>query len=276
MQPTIDFHIHTSASDGTYSPRRLIDEVLKKQLACFAVTDHDETRHVDEVGALARAYGIGFLRGVEISAVHQGRIYHITTYGCDFDTPMLNDVLRHNNEVWHNIDLARIHSLSTTETHADLAEFLAYRHDESRGGWRSLNYMLDKGIVSDLDEYFSFSFPGTYQSDFTPLADVLKAIRSAGGLAFLAHPAYYKTTGSFFSYENLDTLFSLGIDGLECYTTYNTSEEEARYYQHYATAHGLLISGGSDCHGDFIPARKLGRPAITVDMVGSWFEKYIQ
>ena len=78
-----DLHIHTLATDGRWTPERVIVEIQAREIGLFAVTDHDSVDSVRQAEALAREVGLAFLRGVEVSTRMNGHVFHILAYGVD-------------------------------------------------------------------------------------------------------------------------------------------------------------------------------------------------
>lgn len=274
----IDFHIHTSASDGTSDPKELVDEIACSNIEFFAIADHDTMVNVKKTGVLAKEYHLKFMPAAEISAVYDGKIFHILAYGCDEENAHLKEIFHYNQTIWSNIDISRVEWVGKHDIRVNAKEFSDYIHEPTRGGWPSLNYLIDKGIVANMHEYFMTQANFAMDESFAYLVDVTEAIRLAGGKAFLAHPAYSKDKGQkHMSTQRLDALVKSGIQGIECYNIYNASKEEETYYLTYAKEKELLISGGSDYHGQFIIQRKLGKPRITTDMLqGTWYWELMQ
>ena len=273
----LDLHIHTSASDGTLSPAELIDEVRENNIDVFAVCDHDNIDNLAETSMLSVKNGMSFIPAVEISAFYCDKIFHILCYGCDFSNKNIKQILDYNQSIWEEIDIARIDWVARLDELADPAEFESYSYDSVRGGWRSLNYMIDKGIIEDMRQYFSLHEDFKIDNTFTPLQEVISAAKDCGGMPFLAHPAYSKDKNEkFMSVNLLNELLKCGIMGIECYNIYNDTKREEQYYLSYAKEKDLFISGGSDYHGRFIAERKIGAPYITSEMIGGdWYKNCI-
>jgi predicted metal-dependent phosphoesterase TrpH len=273
----IDLHIHTSASDGTLSPGELIHEVKDNNIEIFAIADHDSIDSLAQVSSLSLKNSLKFIPAAEISAFYKGKVFHILSYGCDFNSEYIKELLEYNQDIWASIDIKRVEWVSKNDWRTNLKEFEKYTYDNTRGGWRSLNYMIDKGIIENMQQYFNMYSDFVMDKTFSPLEEVLSAVKDAGGAPFLAHPAYSKDKNAqFMSINLLNDLFKCGIVGIECYNIYNESKLEEQYYLAYAKEKNLFISGGSDYHGKFISERKIGVPYITTDMLGSnWFNEYI-
>jgi predicted metal-dependent phosphoesterase TrpH len=273
----LDLHIHTSASDGTLTAKELICEIINSGIDVFAVCDHDNIDNIAQTAVLSLRNGLSYIPASEISAYFNGKVFHILCYGCDFSNAGMRQILLYNQSVWADIDIARIEWVSRIDALADPAEFEGYSYDSIRGGWRSLNYMIDKGIIRDMKEYFSLHADFYIDKKFCELPEVISAAINSGGLPFLAHPAYSKDKGEkYMSINLLNELLKCGIKGIECYNIYNHSKEEEQYYLSYAKEKNLHISGGSDYHGGFITERKIGEPYVSSDMIGSkWYEDLI-
>ncbi len=100
--------------------------------------------------------------------------------------------------------------------------------------------------------------------EFLDPVSVINHVKHAGGFPFLAHPSYYNC-GECMPVSELEKWVSKGICGIECYSPYCTPEE-SDFYSGFCKKNDLQISGGSDCHGDFLP-RPMGVPEVTFDML---------
>lgn len=257
-----DLHIHTTASDGRWTPEETVVAVQREGIECFAITDHETVANVHETAALAQQAGLAFLAGVEMSAGYDGVILHILGYGVDADDRALHQLLEHNTGCmrWTNEEIMR--RLIATGAPLDLGEYAAYRNDRSRGGWSALNYMIDKGICRDARDFFDRVYVPPIQPpapDFAQLDEVVRIVRAAGGLPVLAHPgSSLRERGV--SEETMAPILESGVAGVECYS-YHHDEEVTRVCLDVCDRWGCLITGGSDCHGGFV-GRPLGIPRI--------------
>ena len=238
MSVRADLHIHTTASDGTWTPAELIAEAQKQQLGLIAVTDHDSVANVAEAMTLATAAGITLL-----------------------------ELMQHNEALLEQKDVDSIHLLARDGWPVDEAEFARYTYDRRRGGWRALAYLIDKGLCSGVGDFFKRIFTPEHDlgfPQFPAISEVIAAIHAAGGAALCAHAA------SGFHGPGLECVLDIlrteKFDGFECYHSNHSEEGTQRLLQH-CQKHGLLISGGSDCHGTFVPERFLGQPFVTADML---------
>lgn len=262
-----DLHIHTTASDGTWTPAELVAEALRTGLGVIAVTDHDSVANVAETQRLAAEAGLKFITGSEICATKNGVMFHILGYGIDIANKNLLELLHHNENLLEDKDVESIALLEQEGWPVSTAEFASYDYDRRRGGWRALAYLQDKGLCKDVNDFFKRIFTKEHQLGFPcfpPISQVIDAIHGAGGVALCAHAA------SGFHGPGLGKVLTLladePFDGFECYHSGHSVEHTRQLIEH-CRQHGLMISGGSDCHGTFVPGRYLGQPEVdTADL----------
>jgi len=261
----VDLHIHTQASDGTWTPAQVVERVRAAGIGLFAVTDHDSIDNVATTEALVCGSGLRFLRGVEVSTTLNGSLYHVVAYGIDLaataGSAALRRLLRTNRRQLEDSNLESLCVLLRDGFPIDLAAYEAYENDQARGGWKGLNFLVDQGLCAGVGDYFGRIFndsrPVPFPT-FPPPAEVIQTIGGAGGVPILAHPGANLLPTSD---EALEAFRQVGIRGLECYATYHDAADTRRYVD-WCRRHDLLVTGGSDCHGEFIPSRKLGLPPI--------------
>lgn len=264
----IDLHLHTQASDGTWTPEEALTAAARFGLTAAAFADHDTLASTAAGMAVAPRLGLRFIRAVEITAGSDvEETLHILGYGVHPDHPQLRAVLAANQAAWAEnerlslANLARLGVAITPERHAYWAS-----HREA-GGWPTYNCLIEMGLVADHREYFDRYFgpgrPARVTSTFSAPAAVIAAVKAAGGVPVLAHPGAYdpKDRTILDRPGFLDGLVALGIEGLEAYANENTPAV-TEYLLAYARERNLLITGGSDCHGTFVAGRRLGHPQV--------------
>jgi predicted metal-dependent phosphoesterase TrpH len=272
-----DLHIHTTASDGCWGPERVVAEVQARSIGLFAVTDHDVIGNVAPVEALAHEAGLAFLRGVEVSSWLDEHYFHILAYGFEADAHSFFALLRENRAKMMESNREVIHKLIAREYSIDPEDFEAYSYDQTRGGWKALNFLIDRGLCTGVKDYFEdlkVGPPQIYRT-FPHPAEAITAIKEAGGVPVLAHPgATLKDVGV--TAETLQPLLDFGIAGLECYHRHN-DEATTRFCLAWCACHDLIVTVGSDCHGGLVD-RELGFPPIdTADLrLGELEERIIQ
>lgn len=258
----IDLHLHTTASDGRCTPDELVDRAARASLAVLAVTDHDTTAAIDEVRQLAAARGIEAISGIEITALDDGRDLHILGYFLD----PRNEALDRFLSAQRGARLARAHAigdrLAALGMPIDLAPVVARAAADSRrsiGRPLIARAMVDAGYVRDTKEAFD-RWLGTDCPAFVPrsgaAADaVVGIIHDAGGLASLAHPGKMRRE------PPVALLARAGLDAIEVFHPDHDAALVDRY-QTVARELGLLVTGGSDFHGD--PAHGLEPGSVTL------------
>lgn len=255
----VDLHIHTTASDGAWTPEILLEELLKRDIRLFSVTDHDSIDNTKETKELALQKGLAYLPGVEVSSTYQGHLFHILGYGFDICNVRLKELLKYNTELMEKKDDDSIKKLIEEGYNIDFENYLNYERDSTKGGWKALNYLMDKGHCKDSADFFQHLFKVPFP-EFPSPDEVIDIIHTAGGYAFVAHPA-----GNMNKKLNLiDTLTSfknIGIDGVECYHPEHDADK-TKICLTWCCENHLMITGGSDCHGGFIEERQLGMPFL--------------
>jgi predicted metal-dependent phosphoesterase TrpH len=246
----IDLHLHTTASDGRCTPLELVQRARAAQLTVIAVTDHDTTAAVAETQQAAAAQGIEAVTGIEITAVEGGRDVHVLGYFFDPRNSDLQQFLAEQRR--HRLDrvqaiAARLATLGMTiDIEPILADARANPH-RSVGRPQVARAMMSAGHVASVDEAFNV-WLGRESPAFVPRVgaspeSVIAAIHAAQGIASLAHPGRTRIDA------RLPELRASGLDALEAFHSDHDDRERARYVQ-LADALGLLVTGGSDFHGD--------------------------
>jgi len=241
-----------------------VSQVRQAGLALFSVTDHDALGSLAPVARLVRGSGLGFLPGVELTTRLEGQVYHLLAYGFDADDAALNDFVVANNARLQEGNEEAIRLLIEAGYPLSLADYATYTWDRRRGGWKLLNFLIDRGICRDVHSFFNELFGGELilpETDFPPPNEVIAVVQGAGGVVILAHPGVGFYNG--LDWRGLDRLVGMGVRGLECYS-YHHDEAQTCDFVAYCQNRDLLITGGSDCHGGFV-GRPLGMPPVSVD-----------
>jgi len=246
----IDLHTHTTASDGRSSPAELVDCAAQAGVTVLSVTDHDTTGGLAGACSACAAAGIEFVAGIEITAVAAGRDVHVLGYFFDPESQSLQTFLSEQRE--RRVDRIRQmvtrlagHGISL-DADAILAPGLAGRMTSVGRPWIA-RALVAKGYVADVNEAFAkwldHGRPGFVPRIGASPPDVFAEIHRAGGLASLAHPINLKHD------EWLEGYAAEGLDAIEVYHS-DHDEAASRRYLAFATKLNLLITGGSDYHGD--------------------------
>jgi predicted metal-dependent phosphoesterase TrpH len=254
----IDLHLHTTASDGRLAPAELVDRVAAAGITTMSVTDHDTVAGLAVVRSVAEARGIEFIDGIEITAVHDGRDIHMLGYFFDPSDRSLADFLvqqrRNRIDRVHEI-ASRLAALGVPVSVDRLLARAAARPGASVGRPAIARALWKAGHVSSLQEAFD-RYLAAGQAAFVPRSgrppeEVIAAIHRAGGLASMAHPGVTKQP------LLMAALADRGLDAIEVYHSDQTPEVRQELLA-FAVERHLLVTGGSDFHGDDGRDRPLG------------------
>jgi 3',5'-nucleoside bisphosphate phosphatase len=248
-----DFHAHTTASDGTFTPTELVQAARAAGLTYLAVTDHDTTAGVPEAIEAARGTGLRLLPGVELSADGPPGKCHLLGLGIDPFHPHLNEtlaLLSENRRTRNEKIAVRLRALGVDITLEEVTRAAPPGANVGRPHFAQV--LVEKGVVSGTKEAFDrFLADGkaanVEKETLTPV-DAIALVHEAGGLCFLAHPALVRLAAHETDETRLVALKSLGMDGVEAYYSSNTPAQTAKYLR-LAEKLGLLVTGGSDFHG---------------------------
>lgn len=259
----VDMHMHTCASDGTWDVQELKEELIKNKINIFSITDHDCMDSIMSMQEIIRPKdNLIFIPGTELTTEYQGREYHLTLYNYDMKNQQLKRLIDWTNESKISTNKEYIKTYASSKfNNVSMEDFERYDYNRKRGGWKTVNYMIDKGIHEDIVSHLKDFENAGMKASLKKPDEVIMIAKKSGGMIFLAHPSYHYQK-SRMPIEELEYWLSTGIDGIECFSPYNKGEEQ--YYIDFCKKNDLMISGGSDCHGMFIPARKLGLPEVNL------------
>ncbi|MDY0308572.1 MAG: PHP domain-containing protein [Castellaniella sp.] len=274
MSLNIDLHSHSSCSDGVLPPAQVAARAHAQGVDWWSLSDHDETSGLAEAAAAARALGLGFIPGVEISVTFCERTIHVLGLHIDPDQPDLN------------AGLAGIRR-SRFERAGEIAERLrdcgidgayegALRHVDNPDLISRVHFarhLLEQGHCKSLQQAFD-RYLGEGKRAFVPtrwpsLESAVAWIRAASGKAVIAHPGRYRYTPLQFD-ALFDAFKALGGSGLEVVSSGHTPAQ-CDHYARVAQAYGFEASRGSDFHAPGTPRAELGRvPPLPDGLVPVW------
>lgn len=279
----IDLHIHSTASDGSLPPKEILNLADRLGLRAIALTDHDSVEGLRQLRQTAIPENIEVLSGVEISAAAppaftQSGSVHLLGYGMDIDDRELNIILDQQQQA--RIDrtpkmIARLNDLGVPVTLSLLKEQTG---NKQLGRPHLAHWMLAKGYAASIDEAFE-RYLGKNQAAYVeksriPMAEAIQLIRSAGGVAVLAHPGLIEITDEAGYEQLLVELMSMGLQGIEVYYPKHTPAQR-RFFADLAERLGILVTGGSDFHGDIDSDVMLGKGSGDLYVPYSLYESLI-
>lgn len=265
----IDLHLHTTASDGLLEPAALVARAAAAGVAVMAVTDHDTVAGLGPAARAARARGLRFVPGIEITAVEDGRDVHVLGYFFDRRNRRLSAFLDTQRADRRRRITEMTARLAALGIRVDADALIAERAGRSIGRPVIAAALVRDGHVATIAEAFD-RYLGTGAAAFVPrtgapVREVARVIRDAGGLASIAHPGLHRDPA-------LLERIAAGpedVDAVEAFHTEHDEDATARLLA-FAEARGLLVTGGSDFHGDDAGrAVGLGR----VGLPDAWFTR---
>ncbi|QNP61128.1 3',5'-nucleoside bisphosphate phosphatase [Paenacidovorax monticola] len=246
-----DLHCHSVVSDGTLTPEELAARASANGVELWALTDHDEIGGQHRAAAAARAQGMAYLTGTEISVTFAGTTVHIVGLGFDPDDAQLARGLHatRGGRGERAQEMARqLAAVGIQDAYEGALRYVGNPELISRTHFA--RFLVETGVCRDTPEvfrrYLTEGKPGYVPHRWAALGDAVRWIREAGGMAVIAHPARYK-----FSANEEYALFSEfkqhGGAGVEVVTGSHTVAEYATYAA-MAQEFGLAASRGSDFH----------------------------
>ncbi len=261
-----DLHVHSTASDGEFTPSQVVAYARQADLCAVALTDHDTLAGYAEACETAKSLshpGIEVVPAVEITTSFHSREFHLLGYFVDPEHDELHHTLvrlcNRRRERFHDY-LVKLRDAGH-DIPADRAELLVNR-TASLGRRHVAELLLACGLVKTRNEAFHrFLGPlrGTVvPKELLPIAEAIALVRAAGGVTSLAHPP------PDLSDEQFAELASFGLDAIESEYAWKRSSPRT-HLRGVANHLGLHISGGSDCHGPFPVARRIGTYSVSAD-----------
>ena len=249
----VDLHIHTYYSDGTMSPKEVVEDAKRKNLGIIAITDHDVLDSYEELKVEAEKAGIIAIRGVEIDSIFEGHLVHLLAYKFE-DNEKLFKLINHAKEQLLETSIELIRRMENDYEGISLEDYNSYEYERRKGGWKGIHYLHDRKITEGL--FDGVKFYGKYDCGhekfaFPSVGEVCNTVHDANGYVVLAHPCnYYSNKNKEEILEKLEILKNLGIDGVECYYPAN-SDLLTNTCLEFCKDNNLIITAGSDGHGDF-------------------------
>lgn len=268
-----DLHCHSTASDGALAPAEVVRRAAARGVTLLALTDHDQLGGLAEARAVAAECGIAFLDGVEVSVTWRGITVHVVGLRVNPDDVALREGLgqvrggrvRRARRIGE--ELAQVGIVGSFEGASALAEDPAM---VSRTHFA--RFLVQQGVASDTREVFRNYLvqgkPGYVPHHWSELADALRWIKGAGGLAVLAHPGRYGLSSGAMG-ELLGEFKDGGGLAIETVTGSHSRGQYAEFSE-LARHFGLGVSRGSDFHGPNEGAELGSLPALDASLAPAW------
>jgi predicted metal-dependent phosphoesterase TrpH len=258
----VDLHIHSTCSDGYLSPEEVVRQAQSVGLAAVALADHDNIDGIDRAMQIGAELGIIVLAGVELSTQwYHFSDMHLLGYGFDYQDPYLVRALQEFQEFRRQRNQQIIDKVNQKLDGEQREPLVVEQVLQLAGGTIGRPHIAQAlrqaGYVSNNDEAFDrYLVPCNVPKRYFPVDEAIRMIQRSGGIAVLAHPPYVTRDRRRLT-KLVAELTALGLDGLEAYNN-GAGLEETDWLIKLAREQGLIVTGGSDFHGDPGSAIEIG------------------
>jgi 3',5'-nucleoside bisphosphate phosphatase len=247
-----DLHIHSVSSDSTLNVGQIIQKAKDYKVDCISVTDHDTLDFylLNDIGCLSEKHSLDIIPGIEFSCSYKDREVHLLGYFSDIQQipHFFLDLLERVKQERKNRVFDMVKKLAKADINVDKEEFKKFIGDSCPCRLHLAVFLLNKKVVPTVRQAFD-RYIGPDRLAFIPrfhygVKESISILKQAGALVFLAHPF---TLGDD---KKVIEIISLGLQGLEVfYPAHN--KQRVSFYKDLAQSRRLLLSGGSDAHGDY-------------------------
>ncbi|MCP4649814.1 MAG: PHP domain-containing protein [PVC group bacterium] len=243
----IDLHVHTNFSDGTFTPQETVAYALKRKMAAIAITDHDCVDAIPHCINTAQGENIEIVPGIELAAEIGDREIHVLGLFIEWNAPWFLEKLKQIREARFVRMQKMIQKLSDVGIDISEKEVLALSGSSgSIGRLHLARALINKGQIRSFrevfDKYIGNGKPCYVKRLSISPEEVIDMIKKLKGVPILAHPAVTNSD------KMIPELVQAGLMGLEVHHSDQNNTATKRYAK-IAREYGLVVSGGSDCHG---------------------------
>ena len=283
----VDLHIHSIFSDGTNHPIEILKKANELNLSCISITDHDSCDAYNELKKIKISdfYNGRFISGCEIKCIYNGISIELLAYGCDIEQLSKYFIPEHKIKIQEkyilklkkvcrdmgmtiddNIFVKNGNEFACPIFYRAIKKYECNRKYLPEVVWKSSSSKFLRKCWSNPESPFYVD----ESEDYPHVKELISIIHNCKGKAFLAHLYEYSIPNQL---NFLNDLVSYGIDGMECYHS-SFSDENTKYLLDFCKNKNILISGGSDFHGDHRPTIKMGTGRnnlfIPKDIIQNW------
>lgn len=265
----VDLHVHTNVSDGSDSIEETIQTAKCNDVKYIGIVNHDTVEGLEEAIEKGREEGIKIIPGIEISAYDYKRNKKVHILGYNFNLNAKNikvlcnpTLERRNKNSLRQINILRENNFDITlEDVMEKAKYSTCIYKQ-----HIMAVLMDKGYCSEIysDLYYKlFKNGGICAGDieYVDAFMAMEVIKRDGGKAVLAHP------GQLDSYEIMKDLWAEGLDGIELYHEDHKPEDLIRILE-FAVTHQVILTGGSDYHGQYGEKSSFGKISVPINFIG--------
>lgn len=241
-----DLHIHTTASDGILTPKEVLKWAYKKGLKAISITDHDTVSGMIEALNINRFIDLEVIPGIELNSKYNDEEVHVLGYYINYNNKDFLEKLKEIQQFRHDRANKMIKKLNYLNIRINLDEVRSISKGESVGRPHIAYALINKGYTKDIKsafkEYLGAGCPAYVDRYKLSTKLAIMMINDAGGVPVIAHPGLLKDK------SKLNDILDQGFLGIEVYHSKHDNET-VRILKDFAVKKGLLITGGSDCHG---------------------------
>jgi len=242
----VDLHIHTTVSDGSFSPKKVVKKAKNMNYKAISITDHDTVNGLNEAIETGKKINLEVIPGIEFNTKFDGFEVHILGYFIDYNNKKL---LKETRKI-HDSRIKRVKMIvkKLNEIGIEITDKEVFSLSDGGAVGRShvAHILKKKGYVDTFskafEKYLAIGKRAYIERYRLKPAEAIELILEADGIPVLAHPGLIKND------EIISTMVELGVKGIEAYY-YEHNDNETQKYINYAKNKGLLITGGSDDHG---------------------------
>lgn len=244
----VDFHVHTTSSDGIMTPAEVVQRAEKNGVKFLSITDHDTVSGIEEALIEAKKSNLQLIPGIELSTTHNGESIHVLGFFRDdnYKSPELNEILyalKNKRKIRAEKIVNNLKDIFNIEINL---ENVLKRGKDVVARPHIAHEIISSGYPYDIEHIFNNFIgkgcPAYVETTKMSTKEGIDLLKKYNALAFLAHPVLIKDSP-------LTDFLNIGLDGIEAIYFQNTSKDEERLIK-LAKENNLLISAGSDCHGN--------------------------
>lgn len=252
IKQLFDFHTHSTASDGLLSPKELVRLASKEGVSALALTDHDTLSGIEEGIEEAAKCGITLIPGIELDIVWQPGEFHLLGLGLKSASPSMKDIIASSRRSREERNKKIENAMQKAGINISLESLAMLYPGRPIGRPHFADYLVSMGIVKErqeaFDKYLGKGKPWYAERTGADMEKAVQAIKECGGVSVIAHPMSLHI-----SWGHLAKVFSdikeCGVAGAEAWHP-AAREADCRRIERMAHEAGLLVSAGSDYHGE--------------------------
>ncbi len=251
----VDLHIHSDASDGLHTPAELLAMARDAGLSAIAITDHDSVASVPAALELSSEYSVEVVPGLEMSSQISDKDAHFLGYYIDYETPKLSERLEWLRKARAERAAEILKLLKKEGIELSFESLLGLARGGSVGRPHIAELLVSEGFAPSFQDAFKRYLQRDaccyVEKEVLPPEEIIQMIRGLGGVVVVAHPGVSGLD------EHIDYFVSLGLQGLEAYHADHTPEQ-VEHYLELAKRLGVIVTGGSDYHGEGVRETTVG------------------